>query len=351
MPPTAVARLVRLLTDGVAQARDSTSLHLPKDALDLRIEGVGDIALPIRAPQARKLISVARPAAVGKGEETLHDASVRDTWELTPEQVHLGGAAWEPALEDALERLGFELGIPAHARLRAEMHSMLVYGKGQFFAPHQDSEKHDDMVATLVLCLPSVHTGGAPVVDARGHLQHCPAPREALVRVASYADRRHELRPVRSGHRVTITFTLILQTHDVAGQPPAAEQAAALLTEHFDTSRISSFGGRDLGAPDHLALLLDHEYSRKGLSAGRLKGTDADRVALIRAAADLAGCETALAQADLQETWEAMPTDEPEDYSGYYGFYRDEDDDGAEAWADDGASAGGDDGQYALGEL
>jgi hypothetical protein len=37
----------------------------------------------------------------------------------------------------------------------SEAHSMLVYGKGQFFLPHQDSEKNDAMVGTLVLSLPS----------------------------------------------------------------------------------------------------------------------------------------------------------------------------------------------------
>jgi hypothetical protein len=34
---------------------------------------------------------------------------------------------------------------------------MLVYGKGQFFLPHQDSEKDDAMVGTLVVSLPSAN--------------------------------------------------------------------------------------------------------------------------------------------------------------------------------------------------
>ena len=45
---------------------------------------------------------------------------------------------------------------------------MLVYGKGQFFLPHQDSEKDDAMVGTLVVSLPSAHTGGELVVDHAG---------------------------------------------------------------------------------------------------------------------------------------------------------------------------------------
>ena len=45
---------------------------------------------------------------------------------------------------------------------------MLVYGKGQFFLPHQDSEKDDAMVGTLVVSLPSAHTGGELVIEHAG---------------------------------------------------------------------------------------------------------------------------------------------------------------------------------------
>ena len=47
-----------------------------------------------------------------------------------------------------------ELGLPPTTKLRAELHAMLVYGKGQFFLPHQDSEKDDAMVGTLTVTLP-----------------------------------------------------------------------------------------------------------------------------------------------------------------------------------------------------
>ena len=103
--------------------------------------GVGPVNLPLRAPLAKKLISVARPATFGRGRETLSDTAVRDTWEIVPEQFTIGGPTWPTLLCDALEHLRDDLGLPAATRLRAEPHAMLVYGKGQFFLPHQDSEK------------------------------------------------------------------------------------------------------------------------------------------------------------------------------------------------------------------
>lgn len=316
MARTAKDALVRLFSEGPGRSADSATLTLPADALVLGVESVGEVSLPVRAAQVKKLLSVARPAHFGKGEETLLDPSVRDTWEISPAQVTLGGERWEASIHGALVRLGAEIGIPATSRLRAELHSMLVYGKGQFFAPHQDSEKHDDMVATLVVTLPSSHTGGELVVHARAAAQRYPASREELSLVAFYPDQRHEVLPVRSGHRLTLTFNVLLEEPADAAVVGPAEQAAALLRAHFATPVATPFGDRST-TPGRLALLLDHEYSRRGLSAGRLKGDDARRVALLVAAAESAGCEAVLAQAEIQETWDAS-VDDPY-YYDYYG--------------------------------
>lgn len=336
-----VQQLEKLLTQGEPATSDSAHLTLSAETLDLEVAGVGRIDLPVGPTSARALTAVAGSAHFGRGEETLHDASVRDTWELTPDQVTLGDG-WQAALRGALERLGSDLGITDPSRLRAELHAMLVYGKGQFFAPHQDSEKHDEMVATLVLTLPSNHSGGELVVHGRGAKKHYAASRQDLSLVAFYADRRHEVLPVRSGHRVCLTFNLLLEPAPDRHTPEQVEQVAELLRAHFSTPVKATYatGGE---VPLRLALLLDHEYSQAGLTAGRLKGRDARRASLLMAAAEAADCEWALAQAQIQETWDVQATDD--DYS-----YRDFD------WDDEGAQDEGrdelpEDGDGELGEL
>ena len=57
-----------------------------------------------------------------------------------------------------------ELGLPNAAGLTAELHSLLVDEPNQFFLAHQDSEKDDSMVGTLVATLPSSYTGGELMV-------------------------------------------------------------------------------------------------------------------------------------------------------------------------------------------
>ncbi len=186
-----------------------------------------------------------------------------------------------------------------------------------FFLPHQDSEKHDDMVATLVVSLPSVHSGGELVVDDGGSERTFRGSRDDLVLVAFYADRRHEVRPVRSGYRVTLTFNLMLTDPTPTSDAGPVEQAARHLTEHFTSRATSRYGGRDLGEPTRLAFLLDHEYTQAGLRSNRFKGADAERVTVLREAAEQAGCETALAVAEIKETWDALPAGESWRYGGY----------------------------------
>ncbi len=312
MTNSARHELAQVLAAAQATKSDSYAVRLPPDALQLRVAGIGSMALPIRASEAKQLMSVASPAQFGRGTETLSDTSVRDTWELTPDQVTV---SLDEQFESALEEFRDNLGLPHDARLHAEMHSLLVYGKGQFFLPHQDSEKHDYMVATLVVMLPSVHAGGQLVVHDGGTERTYGGSREDLVLVAFYADCRHEVKPVRSGYRIALTFNLMLDSQPPAVDADPAERAAALLTQHFSTPATSQYSGADLGKPRRLAFLLDREYTEAGLTSHLMKGADSVRVAVLREAAALAGCESVLALAEIRETWDAVPT----------GAYRDDD--------------------------
>jgi hypothetical protein len=231
------------------------------------------------------------------------DLSVRDTWELTPDQVSLTGLDWDAILAEVRD----ELGLPERARLRAEPHALLVYGKGQFFQPHQDSEKDDAMIGTLVVSLPSSHTGGELVVEHQGRKATHRAPATEVSVAAFYADCRHEVKPVTTGYRVTFTYNLLLDSDPAADAPvePSAE-AARYLNEHF-TGTVSRWPGDDREPPNRLVYLLDHEYTQRGLSWDRLKAADAGRAPLLRAAAEDAGCEAVLALTELQETWDTEP--------------------------------------------
>ena len=333
MAKTARERLARLLDDSEPGGSFSAQLLAPAHLLRLEVTGVGPVSLPVRAARAKKLIAVARPAMFGRGEETLTDTTVRDAWEITPDQVRLGGPGWTALMDSALEHFRDELGLPPATRLRAEPHAMLVYGKGQFFLPHQDSEKDNAMVGTLVVSLPSAHTGGELVVGHAGESKAYRASKEDLTFVAFYADCPHEVTPVRSGYRVTLTFNLLCGNEAPRHAGGPVTELAHCLTEHFATRATPRYGGRDPGPPKRLVYLLDHEYTQRGLDWNRLKGADAGRTALLRAAAEQAGCQAVLALAEVKETWDAWPSDE-DPWDDYDHYDEDVDEDHDDAYRD-----------------
>ena len=130
------------------------------------------------------------------------------------------------------------------------------------------------MIGTLVVSLPSSHTGGELVIEHSGKTVAYQASADEVSVAAFYAGCRHEVKPVRTGYRVTFTCNLLLDS-DPAGEVPAepSAEAARDLTGHF-TTRVSRWKGDDREPPNRLVYLLDHQYTQRGLSWDRLKGAD-----------------------------------------------------------------------------
>lgn len=317
----------RSLGDDLA---DAATVRLPPESLELTFdtsEGAQrTISLPVEDADLDALVSVAAPAHFGAGEDTVYDPSVRDTWVIDPARVHLGGQAWENHLGEALENLGRTLGIGDGARVRAELHSMLVYGEGQFFLPHQDSEKDDSMLASLVISLPTTHTGGELIVDDGGAERAFHGDPNDITLVAFYADRRHEVRPVTSGHRVTLTFNLLVEA-EPSSAPRADVDLVTLLREYFATPVEPKYGAGRAEVRQRLVLLLDHEYSQTGLSLAGLKGRDALWASRLLSAAEAADHEAMLGLAEIHEIRDAAIEDSYDygyQYRGGWGFGWDE---------------------------
>jgi hypothetical protein len=344
MATAARDRLARTLR-GDEQTAFSVELTSSTGDLNLEVEGFGPVRFPVTPAKARKLLGLGRPARFGRGEETLTDPDVRDTWEIPK---HLVRAQWNDArLKDLLATVKEELGLPNAAELTADLHSLLVYETNQHFLAHQDSEKDDSMVGTLVVTLPSSYAGGELMV---GHNEEWTAYRgskTALSLVAFYADCRHEVLKVTSGYRITLTYNLLLHgdTSRPEGDDGTVAELADLLREHFSTPVPRYYGGPAADPPNRLVYLLDHEYTPRALKWSRLKGADASRVSLLREAAHRADCEAVLALADIKTTHSAFK----DDYDDYR--YRRRWDDDYDEDEDDDDDGSGNDTRYEIQEL
>ncbi len=239
---------------------------------------------------------------------------------------------------------------------------MLVYEPGHFFVSHQDSEKTDDMVGSLVVVLPSHYSGGSVVIEHGGErklFQRSTTAGRQLSLIAFYADCRHEVKPVESGYRIALTYHLILEGASRAQAPAGLsgliEELARHIETHFSTPPPRKpYATSPPQPPDRLVFLLDHEYTQRGLGWDRLKNADRLRAATLRQAADRLGCEIYLALADVHESWDCEP-EWAEDYGwrrrGRYHLDYDDFDDDGDAYEDDDGGDGDDGEDYHLSGL
>jgi hypothetical protein len=314
LPATTSEKLTRALARIGAAGSFAATSSAPASSLRLTVRGVGRIRFPISAATARKLCAVAGPARHGFKDQTRLDTRVRDTGEIAKSRLTIDGD-WQDLLVQQLERIRGELGLPSGRRLKAQLHNLLIYAPGQFFTTHRDSEKADGMIGTLVVTLPAKFTGGKMVIEHHEKKSIARGSTKDLGLTAFYADCRHEVRPVKTGYRVVLTYNLITQGN--AAPDVEANQLSALLRcvrEFFDTEPPQRWSNDARGgAPDRLVYLLDHEYTQRALGWGRLKGADAARAQALQEIARQLDCEIWLALADIHETWAC----EDGSYGGY----------------------------------
>ncbi len=238
---------------------------------------------------AKELIGGCHVAPYGKGTQTLVDKRMRDTLELNPEEFHLSDA-WNAAITETVRGAAEALGLPGE-QMEARLYKLLVYEKGGFFLPHRDSEKHDRMVASLIVVLPNPFEGGELVVRhgaGEETLRFTEAAHgQAPCYAAFYADCEHEVHRVTRGMRVCLAYNLVLKAapHS-AGKPVAADDPVA--------RAMRSWGHAQPGEP--LVFALDHHYSQRGLKLDLLKGTDRQLADTVVAAAEKADCLVHLAR-------------------------------------------------------
>jgi predicted 2-oxoglutarate/Fe(II)-dependent dioxygenase YbiX len=285
------------------------------------VDGVGKIAFPLLPQQIERLIAIAEAAPYGRGEETVLDPKVRRTWQIGPDRIRIGGRRWEQTLSDLVADAAGALGV--NEPVAAEFYKLLIYDVGSFFVDHRDTEKIHGMFATLVIVLPSAHSGGELVVRHLGQektLDLRPEDPSEIGFAAFYADCVHEVRPVVSGYRLTLVYNLRF-----LGKKRALE-APDYRTEQARVVEVLRDWANAEEEPDKLVLPLEHAYTPAELSFGALKGADAGVASVLVGAAAEADCDLHLALMSIEESGSA-------EYTGYYGrerWRRDEEDD--EEW-------------------
>ncbi|KAI1909833.1 hypothetical protein LOZ61_004759 [Ophidiomyces ophidiicola] len=217
----------------------------PSVSPGLHINGLGLVKLPLSQADAAAIIDVCHRSPFGQGTETLV-TSVRKCWELDASQFELQNL-------DVVDR--------RHPARRVEI--------------------SNGMFGTLIVCLPSKHDGGEVVVTHQGEsriFESAATSGSSTSFAAWYSDVTHEIKPVKSGYRMVITYNLI---HDGPGDTPSF----VLVDPNLETAMkgwiSEAESGRGL-APELLLYMLSHENPTSRLKFESMKEKDDSHVAQLR---------------------------------------------------------------------
>lgn len=262
--------------------------------LSVTVTGVGKLSFPLKSDSIENIVKVSSKAKFGKGEATLLDMTVRDTQMIPANMLKVG--INDESLCNILERIGSGLNIDKNSRLVPHLHNMLIYGPGQFFKMHRDSEKIKNMVATLVILLPSLHKGGDLIIRHKNskHVFFGSQKRNVVKCIAFYSDCQHEIEKVNEGYRVALTYNVGLQSPGATSNVPLDEDLNRAVQSYFSSEHT----------PKRLVFYLNHSYSEHSLKWNLLKGTDRTHVFSLLTVAKVQSRVPCLALADYREECE-----------------------------------------------
>ncbi|ETM51067.1 hypothetical protein L914_05001 [Phytophthora nicotianae] len=247
----------------------------------LFVNDVGIIPFPLAPDHAEKLISRCEKSPFGHNMDTKMDENVRKSWQLQPDQVEFRNPLWQEGLDKLTKTIATRLGYKGVA-LRGVLYKLLVYGEGGHFLKHQDTEKEDGMIATLVVQPPSTHEGGDLIVYRNGQVEHRHDFGKADGTAAyfphyavHYSDAEHALEEVTIGYRLVLVYSICLpkSLSHVKRDPNVT------MTDKL-ANVINSMGPEN----EHFALLLSHEYTKKSIGemgTAALKGIDCARFRML----------------------------------------------------------------------
>ncbi|KAF5332447.1 hypothetical protein D9611_005223 [Ephemerocybe angulata] len=253
-----------------------------------------DFTNPVDDHDLNALVQACDQATFGRGNEDVLDLSYRKAWKLDTSRFSAQFNVVKSGLLDVVhdELLRYN---DSSLKIDAQLYKLNVYGPGSHFKSHLDTPRSDKMFGSLVIILPTIHSGGdltlrfketswtfesSKLLSSKGSPEAPPS----LAWVAFYSDIEHEVSVVESGYRVSLTYNLYYAT-----DPPLAPlltQPAPHPEEATLKASLKDLLASPLVLPDGGALGfgLTFKYPVTGVSTKdidfkpiteHLKGTDA----------------------------------------------------------------------------
>ncbi|KAI0250472.1 hypothetical protein BJV78DRAFT_1108457, partial [Lactifluus subvellereus] len=184
--------------------------------------------------ELEQLAQACEPATFGHNKEDVMDETYRKAGKM---DTNYFATPLVPGHTDLIKIVRNYLleGTDSARKIKVELYKLNVYSKGSFFKPHVDTPRSKKMFGSLVVAFPTPHEGGALLLRHRGQEWRFDsaavlsvAEPSSIAYAAFFSDIEHEVLPVTSGHRVTLTYNLYFaddadpSAKDLVSEPPSA---------------------------------------------------------------------------------------------------------------------------------
>ncbi|PVH74564.1 hypothetical protein DL98DRAFT_351955, partial [Cadophora sp. DSE1049] len=182
------------------------------------------------------LLRACAPATFGHADRDVLDETYRKAGKLDAENFSTNFHPADFGILDAIKQtllpglngtgmgtaIDVGCGREEHWGVRAELYKLNVYsGPSGMFQKHVDTPRGATKFGSLVVCLPCAYEGGELLISHEGHVSIFDwsasnssfEDKNAIKWCAFYSDCEHEVLPVTTGHRVTITYNLYVSGH------------------------------------------------------------------------------------------------------------------------------------------
>jgi hypothetical protein len=189
------------------------------------------INFPASEEAMEKLSKDCDQATFGVGTVETLDTEYRSAWKLDSSKFLTSFTPLHGKVLEVVRQLLFPGNI-SESSISAELYKLNVShlwflscsnfqiykGPHDRFKPHVDTPRADNQFGSLVVCLPCAHTGGELVIrhDGREVMFDWSGNSQQIQWAAFYSDCEHEVLPVTSGYRITITYNLYFNTENPA---------------------------------------------------------------------------------------------------------------------------------------
>ncbi|KAG9316294.1 nucleophile aminohydrolase [Chiua virens] len=193
------------------------------------------------------LSQACQPASFGFNNQEVLDESYRKAGKMDLDAFVTSFDPRSVGIHDVIER---DL-LATDRSVEFELYKLNVYGKDGFFKAHQDTPRGDSIGGQLSLR----HGDNHWITDFTD--QFAAAAEPSICFVAFYSDVEHQVLPITSGHRVTLTYNLHFRTQSSiprALSGPFYDTLKARLTELIDDADTLPNGG-------YLGIGLCHQYA------------------------------------------------------------------------------------------